>query len=1201
MNKLEFSAPAGKSEIALAEERILDFWREQNIFQKSLDKESPGGSRVFYDGPPFATGLPHYGHILVSTIKDAVPRYWTMQGFHVERRWGWDCHGLPIENIVEKDLKVSGRREIEALGVDKFNEYARSKVLGYVGEWRKTVERMGRWVDFDGSYKTMDNTFIESVWWALKELWNKKFIYEGTKVLPYCPRCETPIANSEIAMDNSYKDITDISVYVKLELVDEPGTFLIAWTTTPWTLPGNTGAAVNPDVDYVKAKKDGAFYIVAKEKIGILEKLGGVSEAAEIVVEFKGRELIGKSYKPLFSFYGQDAKSGKNFPNKENIYKVWGASYVTTEAGTGIVHLAPGYGEEDMALANENKIPFVLHVGSDGRFAADLAEPLFIGGSDSVVLAGLHAKPKPTKEEPQLHQSSDILIIKYLAHAGLLFAKEKIVHSYPHCHRCDTPLYYFALRAWFIRIQDLKSQTIALNEKINWVPAHLKHGRFGKGILGAPDWNISRNRYWASPLPFWHCAECGKTECIGSLEEIKVRQPAKNKFFIMRHGEAKSNALNIVTADPDNRYGLTENGKKQIEEAAEKLKTEKIDYIFSSDILRARETAELFAKIHGVSSEDIVFDPRLREINFGELDGKSRKEYWDFLPNFEGRFTKSLPGGENFMQIKDRVGEFLYETDSKYSGKTILVLTHETSGWLLECVSVGVDAKKSAEIRGERDDYLKNAEIREINFSPLPHNKNYELDLHRPFIDEIIFSCSCGGRAKRIPEVIDGWFESGAMPFAAHHYPFENREKFEKNFPAKFIVEYIAQTRTWFYYTHTLSSLLFSEIAFENVIAHGTVLAEDGQKMSKSKGNFPDPNILFDKYGVDALRFYMLSSPLMKSEDLNFAEKGVDEAYKKIILRLKNITSFFELYKDLLEPVAKNAANAAKKPVVSKNILDRWIIARLSELIKRTTEAMDAYEIDQALYPVDAFLEDLSVGYVRRARERLKSDDEVDRTAAVQTLLRVLLEFSKVIAPFMPFIAESTYQKIGGSLYSGLESVHLESWPKAGEIDEQLLADMAEARKIVGLGLEARARAGIKVRQPLAKIVVKDIALKDNTELIQLIADEINVKEVVFDSSLVAPVELDTNITAELREEGNLRDFIRAVQNLRKESGFKAGEPASLIVQTDSRGQEFAERNTAAVCKAATISKIKFTTVESESKSEPLPIEDMSFVLALEK
>ena len=1183
MNKLEFSAPAGKSEIALAEERILDFWREQNIFQKSLDKESPGGSRVFYDGPPFATGLPHYGHILVSTIKDAVPRYWTMQGFHVERRWGWDCHGLPIENIVEKDLKVSGRREIEALGVDKFNEYARSKVLGYVGEWRKTVERMGRWVDFDGSYKTMDNSFIESVWWALKELWDKKFIYEGTKVLPYCPRCETPIANSEIAMDNSYKDITDISVYVKLELVDEPGTFLIAWTTTPWTLPGNTGAAVNPDVDYVKAKKDGAFYIVAKEKIGVLK------DGAEIVAEFKGRELIGKSYKPLFKFF-----AAKNFPNKENIYKVWGASYVTTEAGTGIVHLAPGYGEEDMVLANENKIPFVLHVGSDGKFSADLAEPLSIGGSDTVVLAGLSAKPKPTSADPQLHQSSDILIIKYLAHAGLLFAKEKIVHSYPHCHRCDTPLYYFALRAWFIRIQDLKSQTIALNEKINWVPAHLKHGRFGKGIEGAPDWNISRNRYWASPLPFWHCEQCGKTECLGSLEEIKARQPAKNKFFIMRHGEAEQNLTGNVSSAPDAPNHLTPNGREQVKAAAKKLAEEKIDMIVASDLVRTRETAEMIAEILGLPAEAVVFDPRLREIKAGVLEGKTWGEYHDFFPSRADRFHTAPSDGETILDLQNRVMSTLFELENNFSGKNILLVSHGSPLWVMGLVGQGKSQSEIVKyfIDRENDNDMGLGEFKSIPFIPFPHNKDFALDLHRPFIDEIIFSCSCGGRMKRIPEVIDGWFESGAMPFAAHHYPFENREKFEINFPAKFIVEYIAQTRTWFYYTHTLSSLLFNEIAFENVIAHGTVLAEDGQKMSKSKGNFPDPNILFDKYGVDALRFYMLSSPLMKSEDLNFAEKGVDETYKKIILRLKNVTSFFELYKDLIKPEVANSP-------ASKNILDRWIISRLNQLIFRVTDAMEAYEIDRAMYSIDDFLEDLSVWYVRRSRERLKSDDEADGVATVRTLQFALLEFSKIIAPFMPFIAESTYGKVGGAL----ESVHLDSWPRAGDIDETLVSDMAEVRKIVGFGLEARARAGIKVRQPLGKIVVKvakENTLKDKQELIQLIADELNVKSVEFDPQIEATVELDTEITADLKDEGNLRDLLRAVQNLRKESGLKAGEPANMTVFADDRGRKFVETNQIAISKAATISEIKFED-GTQTGGEEILIDDMKFVIQLGK
>ncbi len=1136
----------GKSEVALAEEKILRFWKENKIFEKTLAKKSPGGEYVFYDGPPFATGLPHYGHILVSAIKDTVPRYWTMKGKHVGRRWGWDCHGLPIENIVEKDLKISGKKEIEALGVEKFNEYAKSKVLDYVNQWKETVERIGRWVDFDGSYKTMDNTFIESVWWALKEIWDKDLIYEGTRVLPYCPRCETPIANSEIAMDNSYKDITDISVYVKLELVPEEKTgqeselktYLLAWTTTPWTLPGNTAAAVNKDLMYVKAKVTPAagggatpyFLIFAKEKLAAISSLAKDAKL-EVVSEIKGSDIVGKPYKPLLEYF-----SGKNIKNKENGWKVYAAPYVTAETGTGIVHLAPGYGEEDMELAKDNNIPFVMHVGADGKFVSEVGDGL----------AGLKVKPKPTPEDPQGHQSSDILIIKILAARGALFAKEKIVHSYPHCHRCETPLYYFAIPAWFIKISEVKKRMIALNEKINWVPEHLKHGRFLKGLEGAPDWNISRNRYWASPLPIWKCDKCPETTFLGSLEDIKKHAPAKNKYFVMRHGEAENNLLKVLSSDPKNNHRLTDKGRNDVAVSARLLRKKKIDVIYASSFIRAKETAQIVAEALGLSSDKIVVDDRLVEINFGELSGKPIKAYPEFYGySYKEAFEKSMPGGENLSLVKKRAGDFISEIEEKENGKNILIVSHETPIWMLEAAAAGATIALSVKIREAKDDVIGTAELRTLDFSPIPHNKDYELDFHRPYIDKIIFPCVCGeGQMRRIPEVIDCWFESGSMPFAQSHYPFENKRNFDKNFPAQFIVEYIAQTRTWFYYTHVLSAILFKDISFENVIAHGTVLAEDGQKMSKSKGNFPDPSHVFDKYGVDALRFYLLSSPLMKSEDLSFSEKGVDEVYKKIILRLRNTLSFYEMYKGNHTPTHSPRA---------ETILDRWILSRLAEVNQQVGRAMDSYEIDQALRPIDGFIEDLSVWFLRRSRERLKSDDATEKNSALDIFHSVLLELSKIIAPFTPFISEDLYKRLGGAL----ESVHLESWPKAGHTDQGVIEEMAEVRRIVGFGLEARAKAGIKVRQPLSELKVRNSKIRDKEELLGLLKDEINVKQISFDEKIADEVSLDTNITETLKEEGDLREFIRFVQDLRKKKGLKAGEGATLEMHTDESGKRF--------------------------------------------
>ncbi|MCC7004383.1 class I tRNA ligase family protein [Candidatus Nomurabacteria bacterium] len=1159
-----------KSQTAQREEEVLKFWQDNKIFEKSLNKKSPKGEYVFYDGPPFATGVPHYGHILASAIKDAVPRYQTMRGRYVARRWGWDCHGLPIENIVESDLKIAGKKQIEEYGVGKFNEYARSKVLTYVDEWKKTVDRMGRWVDFDGSYKTMDNSYIESVWWALSELNKKGLIYEGTKVLPYCPRCETPIANSEIAMDSSYKDISDISVYVKFELNEKQKTYILAWTTTPWTLPGNFALAVNPDITYAKVVIENEHYILAKERLLFLKKEYRVES------EFLGKELVGKSYKPLFDYFVD-----KKFPNKENAWKIYGANFVTTTDGTGVVHVAPGYGEDDMDLARKEKIPFIHHVGIDGKFKDVVKD-----------FAGIAVKPKGD------HQSADVLILKYLLAKNSLFEKEKITHSYPHCYRCETPLYYYAIPSWFIKISEVKSKILETNKGINWVPGHLKFGRYAKSAEGAPDWNISRNRYWASPLPIWKCEKCQSIEFIKSLHDIKTKTKSKNSYVLMRHGFSESNKKNILSSRPDNPHHLTEEGKNQVKISADEIMNfeKKIDLIFCSDFVRTKETAEIVRKVIGLDKNKVITDPRLREVNFGDLNLKSVDEYRKLFPNVADHYNKAVPGGESIYDVKRRVGDFLYDIDKKYSGKNILIVTHENPAWQIYCVSNGLNIHDSIKIHGDTD-FVKTAEFKEFGFSPIPHNKNYELDLHRPYIDEIKFSCTCGGEMKRISEVIDCWFESGSMPFAANHYPFENKNKFLSTFPAQFIVEYIAQTRTWFYYTHALSVMLFGKIPFENVVATGTVLAEDGQKMSKSKGNFTDPWIVFDKYGVDALRYYLLSSPLLKAEDMNFSEKDVDAINKKIVMRLNNVVSFYELYKD-------ENIKASKQ---SLNILDKWILARLDELIKEITNGMELYELDKALRPVDSFIDDLSTWYLRRSRDRFKGDAAEEKNNALKTMRFVLLEVSKVLTPFTPFVAEMVYQKVKDE--SGKESIHLEDWPlKSSWLNnilkklsgkqkaDPILNLMAETRKIASLALEARAKAGIKVRQPLGLLKVKNSLIDGKKEFVEILKDEINVKDVVFDATMPDEIFLGTNITDELREEGMVREFIRSVQELRKNAGLTPGDKVVLKIETDSVGRKLVEKNKDLITKTTSLSTLEFVNV---LEIEPIKIENLLFKIKI--
>jgi isoleucyl-tRNA synthetase len=1117
-----------KSEVAQSEEELLKFWAERDIFWKSLAARKEGPRYTFYDGPPFATGTPHYGHLLASAIKDAVPRYQTMRGKYVERRWGWDCHGLPIENIVEKDLKISGKKQIEELGVAKFNDYARSKVLEYVGEWKKTILRLARWVDFDGSYKTMDNTYIESVWWAVAELHKKGLVYEGTRVLPYCPRCETPIAQSEIAMDNSYKDITDLSVYVKFELKDEPGTFLVAWTTTPWTLPGNTALGVKPQIDYVKIRvfartENGqdiyeqliiakSLYKKAKSShSGPLasifyprqsQEFQGAEDPVRVVKELKGSDLVGQYYKPVFEYF-----LDKNLPNKDRAWKVYAADYVSDEEGSGIVHLAPAFGAEDMELAQREDIPILWHVNAVGRFSDEVTD-----------LAGQLVKPKED------HQRGDVEIIKLLAARNLLFKKEKIVHSYPHCFRCETPLYYYAIPAWFIKIQEIKPRLLELNKNINWIPKHLQEGRFGKSLAGAPDWNISRNRYWASPLPIWKCSACQAIRVIGSIEELGDQLASRNTFYFVRYSDSTKNTPDINDTSPKG-YPLTEAGRRQAEETGEYLRTKGVTKIVASPIERTEATAAIIAQAVGVP---VTTDERLLELRTGLFEGKMRGAYRDFFHDEAEMWRHRPPGGENREDVFRRMREALIDLNTHNEGEVIVIVSHGDPLWF---------TKAWLESRSLPEGLAETAYPERGQAFTLPVK---EIDLHRPWIDSVTLPCSCSGTMMRIPEVFDCWFESGSMPYAATHYPFENIDWLKDNFPGDFVAEYIAQTRTWFYYMHALSGLLFDSIPFKNVVTTGNILAEDGQKMSKSKKNYPDPWLLINRYGADALRFYLLGSSVMRSEDINFSEKSVDEVFKKVILRLQNVLAFYELYPDTDEGIAAN---------LSDHVLDRWVVARLAEVTHRVTLAMEAYEIDGALRALELYIDDLSVWYVRRSRTRLR--DQETSAAAARTLRLVLRNGAKLLAPFTPFLAERVYQVVKESTEP--ESVHLSDWPVEKPLDsdqQKLLSEMATVRKLVELGHAARSAAGIKVRQPLARATATGIEIS-NPALTQIFLDELNVREFSWQAKGELGVQLDTTITKELKQEGTERELVRTVQALRKKHGLDVTAHVIMLWQTD--------------------------------------------------
>ena len=1109
-----------KSASALREEKILEFWRENQVFQKSLEKDAPHGNYVFYDGPPFATGLPHYGHILGSTAKDVIGRYQTMRGFRVPRKWGWDCHGLPIENIVEKDLKVSGHKEIEALGVEKFVEHARSKVLTYVHDWKRTVERIGRWVDFDGSYKTMDNSFIESVWWALGELNSKGLLYENVRVLAYCPRCETPIAKSEIAMDNSYKDIADISVYVKMPLADQPDTFLLAWTTTPWSLPGNIVCAVNAEATYVRAQVENEFYILAKDRVETVLK----DKSYGILDEFPGSTLVGTKYLPPFNYYTQKPELVAN----PKSWTVVAASFVTTTDGTGIAHEAPAFGEDDATLAKEQDIPFIVHVTPEGKFTAEVID-----------FAGLSIKPK--SDEKDGHQKTDIEIIKYLAGKNLLFKKEKIMHPYPHCYRCDTPLFYYALPSWFVNIQAAKENMLDKAKTMEWIPSHLKDGRFRHTMEGAPDWTVSRNRYWASPIPAWKSAS-GKMLFVNSIADLRAKtKKSGNKYFVIRHGQTDVNLKGMVSCDPNEPVPLTALGREQVAAQVDFLKEQGIELIITSPFVRTRETAEIIRAGLGLAESEVLVDDRLREMDIGVYKKGSWSAFHEAFPKTVENFDRAPEGGESYQTVKSWMMNFMHDLEIKYKNKKILIVSHGSPSWLLMAGAQGFNAQESLDLVLNKVEfhYFQNAEVMEVPYVPFPHNARWELDLHRPYIDSIVLTDGVEDYY-RITEVIDCWFESGSMPFAQDHYPFARPDWQKENFPGGFVAEYIAQTRTWFYYTHALSTILFDKAPFEHVVTTGTLLAEDGQKMSKSKGNYPDPWILFDKYGVDPLRLYLMASPLMKGEDSNFSEKLVQEIASKIIGRLGNVVTFYELYRDVA---------LEKAPMTSStNVLDIWILARLHSLVAEMTKGMQAYDMTEATRPLDLFIDDLSTWYLRRSRERIKDGDK----EAKQTLYRVLKITATVMAPFTPFIAEDVWLRLKHE--SDVLSVHLAEWPVAenlGLLTEEainkitVIETMKQARMIVTFGMEARQKAKIAVRQPLAKLTIKTRVLTQ--EYLDIVADELNVKQVVVDEQFAGDVSLDLDITPELKREGDYRELVRAVQDLRKTKGLT---PSDTILLT---------------------------------------------------
>ncbi len=976
---------------AALDEVVLEHWEENQTFEKSVEQRSDDNHYVFYDGPPFATGLPHYGHIMTSIIKDVVPRFFTMKGKRVERRFGWDCHGVPVEFELEKEMGLNGRADIEEMGIGNFNEACRGIVLRYTREWRQVITRIGRWVDFDNDYKTMNPEYMETVWWVFKTLWEKGLVYRDYKVVHYSWRLSTPYSNFEATLDDAYRERQDPSVVVKFQLDDED-TKVLAWTTTPWTLPSNLALAVSPDITYTKVKNgDGTNYVLAKSLLGQHFKEGEY----EVVEEFNGDRLVGKRYQPLLPYFADKKEEGA--------FQILSGEFVSDSDGTGIVHMAPAFGEDDFYACRTAGISLVNPVNDTGDFTAEVSD-----------FEGLNVF------------DANRPIIQKLKADGTLFSQKTILHSYPHDWRTDTPLIYRAIPSWYVDVTAFKERMLAANEQINWFPTHVKHGAFGKWLENARDWAISRNRYWGAAIPVWRCQECDHQMVIGSVAELK--------------------------------------------------------------------------ELSGV--EDIT-------------------------------------------------------------------------------------------------------------------------DLHRHFIDDIEIPCpECEGVARRVSEVLDCWFESGSMPYGQIHYPFDNETWFKNNFPADFIVEYIGQTRGWFYTLIVLSTALFDCPPFTNSIAHGILLGSDGRKMSKRLKNYPDVDETIRKYGADALRLYLMGHPVIDGNDSSIEEAGIAEMLRRFVIPVWNAFSFLTRYADIdgWKPASGFADGGS--PESMQNDLDRWILSRTYALTYDVDAALSAYHLRDGVSLLLEYVDDLNNWYIRRSRDRFwKSEKDGDKLAAYQTLHEVVVLLCKTAAPLTPFFTDLIYKNL-----TGHDSVHLQDWPMPDQamIDTNLNEKMAEIRQIASLGLAARSKAEIKVRQPLNKVTVRTNQTLDQVDQ-ELLLDELNVKSIdlvddvseytspiakpnakvigpkfgkvtpqimkaaksndfevladgrykvagnnewVLDADVInvhyegkegfacetkddLVVVLDVNLTDELKQEGMVRDLVRHIQTLRKEVDYRLDDRivAGVITQ----------------------------------------------------
>ncbi|MDP2788620.1 MAG: class I tRNA ligase family protein [bacterium] len=1161
-----------KSNAVSREEQVLNFWKENKIFNKTLEKKSPKGEFVFYEGPPTANTKPALHHLEARAFKDAIPRYKTMQGYHVRRKAGWDTHGLPVELQVEKKLGLNSKKAIEEYGIAKFNQECRENVWEQIDLWNKFTERIGFWLDQENPYVTYKNDYIESVWNVIKQADEQKLLYKDYKVVPWCPRCETALSSHELAQ--GYEDVKDLSITAKFPFrtddspseptsngTDKIKKYFLAWTTTPWTLPGNIALAVGEEIDYVEIKVKGEILVLAKARLAL------ITDTYEIVATHKGKEMVGMQYEPLFPYLKtlleQEGES------TEKAFRIYSANFVNTQDGTGIVHTAVMYGQDDFELGTKVGLPKYHLVNPDGKFIKGTG---FLEG-------------RFVREEKDGKPTMAIDIIKNLQDRNLFFSKENYLHSYPHCWRCHTALVYYARDSWYIRMSDkkIKKKLISENKKINWEPAHTRDGRFGEWLKDIKDWAISRERYWGTPLPVWECTRCDKRKVIRSLEDLKKNsKKSSNQYLVMRHGEAEHNAKNIYSSNQTKNH-LTAKGHEQVLETTKSLRNKKINKIFCSPFLRTKETAELVAEEIGFPKSEIIYDARIRELEFGDFSERPVSEYWDYAKDKILDFDTKIPGGESYQDAKNRIGEFLYEIDKKFTNETILIISHGLAVELFPGLIEGADKKRSLGIFHSQ---LKNRPAvlhREHEFTQLPHNTDYELDYHRPYIDEVKLVCGCDNDMLRSKEVMDVWFDSGAMPFAQDHYPFENKNWVEgKGYPADYISEAIDQTRGWFYTLHAVGILMGKGRAYKNVICLGHLLDANGKKMSKSLGNIVDPWEMIEKYGVDTLRLWMYSVN-QPGESKNFDEKTVQLLNQQVFGLLYNVLAFYELFRD------KKLEHDEEK-IEPDNILDQWILVRLILLVSECTEKLDDYKLLEPVRAVRDFINDLSTWYLRRSRDVIKDGD----SSSKQTLYFVLKTLAKVMAPFAPFAAENIWLKL--KTKEDVESVHLAKWPSMSSMGRyDVIEFMQRTRDIVSLGLEARQQAKIQVRQPLARLKVRNLKLKH--EYLELIKDELNVKEIVVDESLEKEVELNTKITPDLKDEGNYRELARALQDMRKKQGLTPSDVVTLFFGTNKESKEFIHKFESDLKKAVLISEIEF----NKNDGEEIKVGDLVFRVKMVK